>query len=931
MKAIERGFLYSPVEATQDNYYGYKTLATSTLVRFSDSFVNPAINAYMNIYKTTLGDGLVLKLNDLRQDNLSLYYGIKSDKFQFTTTDIMVGNHKNTSNVDKEFNGNGTTLGAKHKLPYLYYSCYTESPYYFFNFNIRDQLIRQGYDYMYYDFGNTIVTNDNTGSGLSTTNAGKLVSMLLSDNSNYFYNTDITAANDGYGQLRDFMNLHDLFYYIIPILSQGNRTVDLFDSIYKMETFDDCTYEVTVGGNIVYNNDTYSSNVELWKDIDVSELTSEETYKLWHDMNVYTLFNLYTDWVKTMYDCDYAKGETISVAGEKFYVENPLDPTCYFTLDDAGNVIEGRYMVFSRSEMAYYGLTEYDLTEVEKRCIEVQDNVYKNTLKLMNYNTFNDEVLIQAYSMIQLFEFNKVFSQKSLISEDYILYPQSFELKAFSLDAYLRLILTEASGESLMSNAQDGSNKGIYTRILENTSLFFGIILLINDFVCIYLLPAIRFLFLVVVFFMSVAMIVAGAIKLYDDTGLSLMQTCINSLVKPLVSFMAISIGLALIISLFMYNGPTGITKQNKMVISFNEPTITVLFITIINIAAIVLYWKILKTCFKDLVKYLKAISASISGAVSGAMGMLAKTAMGVGAYRVLSGKGGFGGAGNENGTTNSSSGTADSRGKNNSSPFGSTVGNAIGGMAAGKAMGGAISESINNADTGSMNSTEAYNKGASKYNTAVARGESGAKEELKNEQARAEQKQAERDSIRQGRTDKAEESRKKADDMKRDHEAAKGVFKNKNAGVVNRAFAGADMLKTGVQSKLQNMKAGSDNIKAQAANSVGSRLDGLRNTLSGDSYKMKKAQMKLDNAKAERKAKLADHKAAAETRNRQRYVNDKSKKQAYHKNRQNSNTNGSAKVQQERAARVVTNIKENAERVALKNRAAKSGIIIPN
>ena len=59
LKAIERGFLYSPVEATQDNYYGYKTLATSTLVRFSDSFVNPAINAYMNIYKTTLGDGLV--------------------------------------------------------------------------------------------------------------------------------------------------------------------------------------------------------------------------------------------------------------------------------------------------------------------------------------------------------------------------------------------------------------------------------------------------------------------------------------------------------------------------------------------------------------------------------------------------------------------------------------------------------------------------------------------------------------------------------------------------------------------------------------------------------------------------------------------------------------------------------------------------------
>ena len=147
-------------------------------------------------------------------------------------------------------------------------------------------------------------------------------------------------------------------------------------------------------------------------------------FRSWHDLNVWLIFNTYVPWLDTMEDCRYAKPEKIRVMGESYTVLNPLDPTSYFQIDDAGNVVAGRYMVFSRSEMAYYGLDLSDLTTVERKIIKIQDNVYKTSIDLMNYYTLSDEVLINAFAMIQTFEFNKEFSESNLLGSSYILYPQ---------------------------------------------------------------------------------------------------------------------------------------------------------------------------------------------------------------------------------------------------------------------------------------------------------------------------------------------------------------------------------------------------------------------------------------------------------------------------------------------------------------------------
>ena len=159
-----------------------------------------------------------------------------------------------------------------------------------------------------------------------------------------------------------------------------------------------------------------------------------------------------------MEDCEYAKKETIRVLGQKYTVTNPLDPTTYFdmALEDftdengnsykAGDIVSGRFLVFSRSEMKYYGLNWEDLTRVEQKIINVQDKVYKETLKLVNYKAVSDENLIHAFAMLETFIFNQEFSQKNITNDGgYIMYPQGYELKAFTYDAYLRLVLAESS------------------------------------------------------------------------------------------------------------------------------------------------------------------------------------------------------------------------------------------------------------------------------------------------------------------------------------------------------------------------------------------------------------------------------------------------------------------------------------------------------
>lgn len=616
--ALTKGFLYSAVPANNNNYYGYDSLATSILVKQSGKLVKPAIESYVKLTDTAL-NGLSLSYGDLSTaGNVDKYmYGIDTKYFNYSTDEILIGNFKEGKALtDKDSND----IRNDTKLGYMYYGLYSESPYYFFTYNIRDQLHTiPSYSYDYHTFDDTQLKSSQ----------GNVKDMFLrKGHFSYFYNMN-EEAGDGYGYMRDFMNLHDFFYYIMPTLRQGNKSVRLFDDLYNIELYEDCTFRIDSSNVMYYNGKDYAEKYLIFSD--ASGITQEDLYKLWHNMNVYSMWTMYTTWLDLMYDCDYAKPCNIRVAGENFYVENPLDPTSYFELDDSGNLAKGRYMVFSQSEQHYYGLKDSDLTPVERKIIEVENNVYQKSLQLMNYYTMSDEVLIQAYSMIQTFEFNKAFSQKNVVSSAIALYPQGFELKAFSYDAYLRLIMAGSSNKITLQNVDDsGNSESIYSKIMSGTSIFYGVFLLINDVLCVYIIPLLRFIFVLILFFMSVAMIVFGAIKLYDDTGMTMLAIVWQSLVKPLLQFTGITVGLALIVSLLMYGGPNGVTATTQT-ISLGDPTMTLICLIVLNCATILLYFKLFMHTFKDLVKYMKAIGASVTGAVRGAIGNITKMAFGLG------------------------------------------------------------------------------------------------------------------------------------------------------------------------------------------------------------------------------------------------------------------------------------------------------------
>lgn len=601
LTAISRGFLYDTLSlddsgVAKANYYNTSQLATTYLITYRDTLATIHDN-YTKLVNYIEAEEIPLTANNIKSGDI--LFGLEPSNFTLSLNDI----------TEQE------ELPSRNELSGFYYALYAESPFYYFNFNIRDQYKATGlYAYNY--------NNLETGSSF--------YKMLTNDNQSYFFNL-AEEAGDGYGELRDFMNFHDLFYYVIPALKEGNEVVDIFDSVWGMFTYDDCSLVLSSDGKFTYDKDykfdTLQEFVQLKdtndrdSDGNTSELlwdtyTEEERYEFWHDYNVWTIFNNYVTWLDTMQDCDYAKAETITVMGDKFYVSNPLDPTTYFSMDSEGNMNGGRYMVFSESEMKYYGLTTANLTTVEQKIINIQKSVYKTSIDLMNYYTLSDEVLIESMALIELFEFNKEFSQESIISSDYILYPQGYELKAFTYDAYLRLIVAEASGEDLMTE----SNTSLYERIAQNTSLFFGVFLLLNDLLAVYVIPLFKLFILVLLFLISILIIVGASVKLEYD----FIKVFWQSIMLPLVAYSGIGVGMAYIVSLFMSNGSEGVVKKS-ITISLGDPTMALIVMLIVNTTVIILYYRLTKHCFMSFVNHIKAVFNSMSGAVIGAATGLTK------------------------------------------------------------------------------------------------------------------------------------------------------------------------------------------------------------------------------------------------------------------------------------------------------------------
>lgn len=643
--AKNKGFITN----TSDSY-----LSNRSYSYLLDSFAAPRILANNEtLLNETISKDIKL---DVGRNFAGQEFGLSNADFRTTLAKINGGVEKGTDpNTGKPINvwSSDSSRFIKDDLGAYLFGLYTESPFYYFAYNILDQ---QNSD----EFKDKIGISD---EGISS----EMMDLYTSNNQQYFYNYNKDSSN-GYGELRDFCNMRGLFYYVIPYLKECNQGVLKWSDLYGTFLYDDVRVEYSEGVPTNYPT---------------KDDTDEYIYKWWHNYNVERLFNTYTAWVDLMYSCDYAKSETINVLGDKYLVVDPLDPTSYFEADVSGNITSGRMMVFSRSEMKYYGLTMNDLTQVEQKIIKIQDQVYEDLLQLMDYANFDNNVLVTSAGMLTTFAFNKEFSQTTPIGENFTLYPQSYELKAFSYDAYLRLILAESTGEDLMNtdnnnSSNNGGQKSYYQRIVEKSSITTAIGLVILDIIAVYAIPALKLFFLIAIFFMSVLMIIAAAVKLETN----IVKTAWDALVFPLLKFGAVSIGLAWVVSIFMSDGNTDVTHRGGLTISLGDPSMVILIMIIINVVVLILYYKICKKCFKKAVEFAKAIGTSVGGALGGSLAKFAGLAVGGKAISDSIARGTAKARGKLNKPSATSTGVGDSSGKG-SGKAGAFVAGAVAGKVA--------------------------------------------------------------------------------------------------------------------------------------------------------------------------------------------------------------------------------------------------------
>lgn len=497
------------------------------------------------------------KLDDL---TINDYVGINQDAFKFSIPMFNVSGKTFVNQLGTE-NFNAKDYSNEDFSSLASYGLVSENPFYYFSWYLYE-------------------------SGLSTdisSTTGYKNLLLGEDNAGFFYNTQ------GNGEMKDFMDMRSLFTYIIPYLHQCNALVEEWDDIYGIFIYDGVPTEE---GH--QNDPDIKGNKELQQ-------------KYWHNLNVARLYNMYTPWVDVMYDCSYADPEKINVLGEDYVVQDPLNPASY---------PKERPMIFSRSEMKDYGLSEKDLTQVELKILECQEGMQKRMFNLLNYHTFNDVVLDTASAMNCTFEFNETFSENGLFGSNHNIYPQSFELNDFSYDAFLRFILSNSTGESMI--VENGDN--FYENIVTNSSTMTAILFLVLDLLAVYAVPAFKIFFVVGIFIILILIILTSAFNVDQEN--KFLKKMIHSFLVPMIKFILVTCGMAFVISLFMGSGSTEVTGELTPSIQLGDPSMVVLAMIFVNGVVLYMYFMILLNVWRGIKRDGKLVGQAIGGIVGSVVAM---------------------------------------------------------------------------------------------------------------------------------------------------------------------------------------------------------------------------------------------------------------------------------------------------------------------
>lgn len=505
----------------------------------------------------------VAKQGTIKDLKLGQYVGLDQRFFKFSIAQL-----NTNSNLISELSRDGfdASVGGKYTnadvKSLAAYGVMSENPFYYFSWGLYDQ---------------GLASNPNKKEGFRDL-------LLSKSDSGYFYNAEHN------NEMRDYMDFRSMFTYLIPLLKQGNDLVREWDKTYGVFFYDGVTYE-----------EGHEKDPEIANNPEIAQ-------KYWHNVNVARLYNIYTPWVDLMYDTSYAKPERISFQGQSYTVEDPINPASYPS---------ERPMVFSKAEMYDYGLSEDQLTTVERKIMKVSEKTMARWFDLLNYYTFTDVALNTSAAMEANFIFNQEFSDTRLVGKSINLYPQSFELKNFTYDAFLRMIVANSTGESLV--ADEGENGSVYERVMKNSSLTTGISLLVLDVLAIYAIPLIKVVTIIALFVSAILVVVVASLSVDDSIGKSTLKKVVKAVTVPAFGFFGVSIGMSWIVSKFMGGGNKSVTGITTSTVVLGDPTMTILAMMLINVVVFILYWKVLRSVWGALKKHGGTLFSHIGGVLGGA------------------------------------------------------------------------------------------------------------------------------------------------------------------------------------------------------------------------------------------------------------------------------------------------------------------------
>lgn len=333
----------------------------------------------------------------------------------------------------------------KNDMPYL---LSTESPAYYFYNLIKD----------------TFPIESNLGSII-----GQLQGQIKKDaegnevRANFMYATigdesQPDSVNFEYtGYVRDVLDLEELFYNVIPYLYEMQLTAGGFNGVSGILGDEKITDELKY----------YEGNMQSWM------------YRC--------------NWAtKIIENPDYSEGYNVGKAsGDKAWVPNPALASSY--PDD-------RPMVFSEAQKQAMGLDDSDLTIVELKCIEANEKAAKQWTLLINYAGaagLTKEVLLRQMATDATLIFCDEFSSSGVINTMYTMYPQSLDLRYISFDSVMKMLIMNVSKNTSYIYSDTMST------LIEDTDMITAIFLLVDAYLCAYIIPFVRTALMAMIFFLG--------------------------------------------------------------------------------------------------------------------------------------------------------------------------------------------------------------------------------------------------------------------------------------------------------------------------------------------------------------------------------------------------------------------------------------------